>query len=93
MNKYENLKFVIKKHIPTNIYSQDVTNDLLKLVKRATPTKILNPYVGEPLCPSCNEELDCWWNPVDNLEGGDAFCPRCGQALLWENQQGSEDNE
>ena len=31
MNKYENLIFVINKHIPNNLYSQDVIKELTEL--------------------------------------------------------------
>ena len=63
---------------------EDSYNGFKELVERATPSKptAFDEY-SDIECPSCERELDNWWNPQNKTQGGDDFCPNCGQALDW----------
>ncbi len=97
MNKYQIAVRFFKRSL-TPIYLNSFTkgfrkryddklNDLRELVDRATPQKPLlegDGYVDGELvydiafCPNCDNAFECeGWN------WGDPYCPKCGQALDW----------
>jgi len=80
LNTMENMKWAVENLIGDHISCK---KDLQELVERATPKKILesDEYIG--VCPSCDWNLE-WAN---NIRRDYEFCPRCGQALKWSDEE------
>lgn len=51
---------------------------LRELIERATPTKLRKTNFTRR-CPSCNRQMSNLKNAHPNIK----FCPNCGQALDW----------
>lgn len=88
MNKYERALELISKEI-NNDHLDNEFQVLDELVDKTIPTKpCLEPghYYHVAYCPCCNNKV----------EEEPSYCPKCGQALNWENiiwEVGGDKNE
>ena len=85
MNKYEKsynsiMKLLSVEQLATIVKSHSIYKEL---VERATPKKVIYDIDGDEICPICKNRAFENWKPN--------HCYECGQALLWDNQQNSNE--
>ena len=64
--------------------SLDIAISALEKQIPKKPLDVCTPVVTWGLCPTCKGELNKFGGRPNRVFQSDAFCPDCGQKLLWE---------
>lgn len=61
-----------------------IVDDILENVKVLERSEPMKPII---VCPSCFEELNCYYYESKSKHIGDSYCPNCGQKLDWSDSE------
>ncbi len=70
-------------------YDNEALNIAQEALEKQIPEKPLDvctPVITWGLCPVCKGELNKLGNRVNHVFKSNAFCPDCGQALDWSDE-------